>query len=152
RRRRNGSSWRSAASGFASRSLRAERGGTMNLFQEMSILAVRQFLGDRADSLLRFMGDRFSDHGVRLDGALHKANERAWSCLEVALAGTSWWSACKAVLTPRDEQGLQRHIQTFLASLPATEVPGDAETFRKRALADLRSARRVGLVPGPNLS
>lgn len=124
----------------------------MSLYRDMALLAVRQFLGDRADSLLRFMSDRFGDHGRRLDAALRQANERAWRCLEVALAGSSWWSSCTGLLSARDEKQLKAHIQGFLASLPADQLAGDGEAFRARARTELQAARRAGLVPGPDLS
>lgn len=124
----------------------------MSLYRDMALLAVRQFLGDRADSMLRFMSDRFGDHGRRLDAALRKANERAWRTLEVALAGRSWWDACTGLLSPRDEKALQAHVRTFLDGLPPDERAGGTAAFRARALAELQAARQAGLVPGPDLS
>lgn len=124
----------------------------MSLYRDMALLAVRQFLGDRADSMLRFMSDRFGDHGRRLDAALRKANERAWRTLEVALAGRSWWDACSGLLSPRDEKALQAHVRTFLDGLPTDERAGGTAAFRARALAELQAARQAGLVPGPDLS
>jgi hypothetical protein len=124
----------------------------MSLIRQLSVLAVCQILGDRADSLLGFLGERFQDHSSRLETALVRANDRAWNCLEVALAGDSWWGSCKALLTARDEQTLQRQIRAFLSSLPTTQLPGDAESFRKLVLADLHGARKAKLVPGNAVS
>jgi len=58
----------------------------MNLLQQLSVLAVYQFLGDRAESFMAFVENRFKDHAARLESALRTANERAWRTLEVALA------------------------------------------------------------------
>jgi uncharacterized coiled-coil protein SlyX len=124
----------------------------MSLFRQLSLLAVYQVLGDRAESLVLFVSSNFGDHSRKVDAALRTANERAWRCLEVALAGSTWWNACQRLLTPRDEQVLRQHIEKFLAGLPQERLPADAVTFRKRALSELLSARRVGLVPGPDVS
>lgn len=120
----------------------------MSLLRQLSVLAMCQVLGDRADSLMGFLGERFKDHSLRLEGALGKASERAWRCLEVALAGDSFWDSCKSLLTPKDEQALQQQIRQFLTSLPANDLPADAGAFRKLALAELKTARKVGLIPG----
>jgi hypothetical protein len=101
--------------------------------------------------VLRFIGERFSDHGRRLEDALHESADRAWRCLEVALAGSSWWQSCKHLLTPREDKSLARHVQEFLDKVPSAELPGDPAKFRKDCLAELRSARNVGLVPGDRL-
>src|SRR5262249_14413696 len=130
-----------------------ERSRAMSLIRQLSVLAVCQILGDRADSILGFVGERFSDHGTRLEGALVKSNERAWRCLDGALAGDSFWDSARAMFTARDEQTLQRQIRAFLSSLSAAELPpGDAEAFRRLALADLKAVRKVGLVPGAEVS
>lgn len=126
----------------------------MNLIQDLSLLAVRQTLGDRADSLLNFVGDRAGDHARRLENALHAASDRAWRCLEVALVGTTLWGACRSLLQPRDAAALQEQVRSFLDSLPPTAWPDGAhrDAFRRDCLVELRSARRVGMVPGTSLS
>lgn len=119
-----------------------------DMFQYVSILALQQVLGERGETVMRFLRERFSDHGQRLENALHESGDRAWRCLEVALAGSSWWQSCKSLLSPREETSLARHVQAFLDKVPAADLPGDATKFRKDCLAELRSARKVGLVPG----
>src|SRR4051812_6915551 len=98
----------------------------MSLLGRLSALTIYQVLGDRAASLARFLGDQLSDNSQRLERALRLSGERAWRTLEVALAGSSWWQTCKNLLTPREEQTLAAHINTFLASMPATQASGDA--------------------------
>ena len=48
------------------------------------------------------MSQRFSDHSKQLTRALERANDRAWRAVEVALAGRSWWDACKLTLRAVD--------------------------------------------------
>jgi hypothetical protein len=117
----------------------------MSVFNELSILAVRQVLADRAESVLSFLGDSYSDNSRRLESALTRATDRAWKSLEVALSGPSWLGA---FFYTRDELELQAHVRGFLSSLSPERLPGDPATFRARCLAELRSARRVKLVPG----
>lgn len=120
----------------------------MSPMQHVSVLAVQQVLGERADMIFRFLGDHLTDHGLRLENALRHSAERAWRSLELSLAGASWWVACKGLLAPREEQTLARHVQTFLDKVPPAEMPGDAAAFRRDCLAELRSARRAKLIPG----
>lgn len=124
----------------------------MSLIRQLSVLAVCQVLGDRADSLMGFLGERFHDHSGRLERALANATERAWGCLDVALAGDSWLETVKSALAARDEQALRAQIRLFLASIPAAELPGDAVAFRRMARAELDHARKAGLVPGGGLA
>jgi len=46
---------------------------------------------------------------------------------------------------------LRQQIQAFLDLLPPTRLPGDPTKFRQDCLKELRSARRVKLVPGAPL-
>jgi len=124
----------------------------MSLIQDLSVLVVKQVLADRANSLLGFLGDRFSNKTRRLEQALHTANDRAWKALELALAGSSWWASLKGMVTSREEQAMVGDIQTYLASVAVQSLPGESESFRKLSLSELRSARRVGLVPGSAFS
>lgn len=122
----------------------------MSLLQQLSILAVHQILGDRAQSLMHFFNDRAGDQSRRLYDILRHSSERAWRCLEVALAGPSWWGSCTGMFRSAEERNMQRQIEAFLRAVPVTDLPGDPEKFRKLALTELHSARRVGLVPGPD--
>src|SRR5687767_11505167 len=124
----------------------------MSLVRALSVLVVKQVLTDRAESLFGFLGDRFSDNARRLEKALHNSSARAWQALELALAGSSWWQAVTSTFTSHEEQGLVQHIRAYLTSLPPDVLPAREEAFRNRCLNDLRSARRVGLVPGTSFS
>ena len=58
----------------------------MSAIQYLSVLALQQVLGERGETVLRFLGEHFSDHGHRLEDALRQSADRAWRTLEVALA------------------------------------------------------------------
>jgi len=118
----------------------------MSVFNLLSAIAARQVLADGADALLGAIGDRFSDNSRRLVAALDQASGRAWRALELALGGPYWFGP---LFTSRDERQLQAHITGYLGSLTPSELPGDPATFRRECLLELRSARRVKLVPGP---
>src|SRR5262245_61749903 len=123
----------------------------MSAIQYVSILALQQVLGERGETLMRWFGEHVTDHGQRLERALRESADRAWRCLEVALAGPSWWQGCQRLLAPREDQVLAQHVAQFLDKVPAAELPGDPVEFRKGCLGELRSARRVGLIPGHRL-
>ncbi len=118
----------------------------MSIFSLLSCIAARQVLADQADSLLGILGDRFSDNSRRLTAALAQASEKSWRALELALAGPYWVGP---VFASRDERQLQAHISGYLDSLTPAVLPGGPAQFRKACLVELKSARRVKLVPGP---
>ena len=104
----------------------------MSMYEHVSLLALQQTLGESGGTVVRLLSDHFSDHGQRLEKALTTSVDRAWRTLEVALAGPSWWQACKSLLTPREEASLARHVQQFLDTLPPTQLPGDAAPRPRR--------------------
>jgi hypothetical protein len=120
----------------------------MEIIQQLSLVAFHQVLGDRAESILSFLDDRFGDSGQRLTRAVHTANVRAWKSLEIALAGNSWWNSCKNLLASRAEQGFRQQIQSFLDTIPLPQLPGGEGDFRERCLKELKAAGKAGLVPG----
>jgi serine/threonine protein kinase len=73
--------------------------------------------------------------------ALRKSVERSWRAIEVALAGESLTTR----LDRADDRGFRQQIRTFLDAL-AAELPAHDEAFRRRCLADLRHARRQGVL------
>lgn len=120
----------------------------MSITYELSVLALHQVLGERAESAFEFLEDRFSDRSQRASRALRVASERAWRCLEVALAGESWWQRCKDLLSAREEQVLRSQIQSFLRSAEAQGLPARGEDFCRKCLEELRAARKARVVPG----
>lgn len=124
----------------------------MSLLRQLSVLALYQVLGDRADSLMAFLAERLSDKSARLEQAMVRASEKAWNCLELALAGPTLLHSWQTVFSPRDEKTLQQNIQAFLSSIPHTDLPQDPARFCRSARAELHQARKLGLIPGDRAS
>jgi uracil-DNA glycosylase family 4 len=126
----------------------------MRISSNLAALALRQLAGGacRAAGLeagegavlgtVNFLFKRFVDHSTRLTEALGQSNERAWRALEVALAGDSLWERCKLVLAPGEEKVFRALVQPFLAGCSLV----GKEAFRKLCLAELRAARKDGLL------
>lgn len=120
----------------------------MSLMRQLSVLAIHQVLGDRADSLMGFLADRLSDKSARFEQAMTRATEKAWNLLDVALAGPTLLQSWKSVFSPRDEKTLKQNIHAFLSSIPQTDLPHDHSTFYRQSRAELHQARKMGLIPG----
>lgn len=126
----------------------------MRISSNLAALSLRQLAGGacRAAGLemgegavvgtVNFLFKRFLDHSTRLTEALAQTNERAWRALEVALAGDSLWERCKLVLAPGEEKAFRALVQPFLAGCSLV----GKEAFRKLCLAELRAARKDGLL------
>src|SRR5437868_13284263 len=126
----------------------------MGALQNLSCLAAKQLLagaikavgthtgGIGLDGLAGFLGDRFSDHSLKLPAALTRANERAWTALEVALDGESLWR----IADKSDDKAFRQHIRTFLDATPLDGLPAHGAEFRQQCLRELRAARKVGLL------
>src|SRR5450432_2328747 len=65
----------------------------MSIFEDLSIVALRHVAKGVGfgvgEALYDVLVDRFTNHSAQLNGALQKANERAWQTIESALAGPS---------------------------------------------------------------
>ncbi|MGL4551838.1 MAG: hypothetical protein ACRC33_11685, partial [Gemmataceae bacterium] len=120
----------------------------MRLLLRLSLVAVNQVLGDRAAPLAAFLDDRFGDHAGRAGEALFRANDRAWWALELAVTGESMWRSFTGMLGGADEKAMERQVRAFLRSLPAAELPGDPEAFKREVRSEIQAARRVRLIPG----
>ncbi len=118
----------------------------MSLVARLTVLAVNQVLGDRAQSLLSFIDGQFGGHASRMDQALHRASDRAWTSLEVASGGESWWDAFTGLLVQADEKELRRQVRAFLDSLPPADLPS---ATRAKVAGEIRAARQAGMIPGP---
>jgi serine/threonine protein kinase len=99
------------------------------------------------DGVVGFLTDRFTDHSQRLPEALRKANERAWTTLEVALEGESLWR----MLDRAEDKALRQQVRNFLDAVPLEGLPGNAEEFRLTCARELRAARQAGLLTGGGL-
>jgi hypothetical protein len=121
----------------------------MAILQTLSCLALRgvvQGVGQGLKGGVAVLGERFTDHSDMLLRALQTANKRAWRALEIALAGGSWWEACKVRLAPADEQAFREPLRAFLADCPWDKGVERGPDFRRTCLQDLRAARKAGLL------
>src|SRR5262249_56351427 len=91
------------------------------------------------------LANHFVDHSERLTHALHRANERAWKALELALAGDSFWEKCQRALARSEDQAFHKQVRAFLDSIPPTQLPLDKAGFRQHCLQELPKA------PAPTL-
>jgi uracil-DNA glycosylase family 4 len=97
------------------------------------------------EGVVGFLVRRFTDHSQRLTEALRQSNERAWKALEVALAGDSLWDRCKLVLASGEDKAIRELVQPFLARCDLAMLHG-REPYRRLCLAELRAARKDGLL------
>jgi hypothetical protein len=93
--------------------------------------ALRQVIGDSADTVVGAVERYFTDRGRALPQALHKADESAWQALAIALAG--------------DTKGIRDEIRRFLNGKPFS-FEGTPDEFRKVCLVELKQARKDGLL------
>ncbi len=87
----------------------------------------------------------FVDHGQALPKALARANDRSWQSLSVALAGDGCVNQVKAFFASGDTKGIAQQVRGFLAS-NADCFSGSAPDFRKKCLAELKNAKKCGLL------
>lgn len=119
--------------------------------------AVGQGLGGRVveglgGGLIGALASRFTDQSQRLGRALSQAHARAWKALEIALAGDSFWEKCRARFGRAEDQAFRAEVRRFLDSIPADQLPRTKEAFRRQCLAELRAARKGGLLTQGSLS
>src|SRR5262245_35659420 len=95
----------------------------------------------------KFLSQHFQDHGDRLGRALRQSDERAWRALEVALAGEGLFGW----LAKAEDRNFRQKVRAFLDALPRHDLPGGA-AFPKKALRELRYARKDGLIGGAKVS
>ncbi len=121
------------------------------IVSRLSALALRPLLGDGADAIVQSVVRRLADSSESITIALERSQLRAWQALEVSLAGESWWQRCKSILVNSgDDRAFRSRIQAFLATTADEPAAVDTE-FRGRCLAELREARRRGVLPGERL-
>ncbi len=97
------------------------------------------------EGVVGFLMRHFLDHSQRLLVALRESNERAWRALEVALAGDGLWDRCKLVLASGDEKAFREQVRPFLDTCSLAELQG-RDAYRQACLAELRAARKAGLL------
>src|SRR5262249_46006276 len=77
--------------------------------------------------------------------AMARSVARAWSALEIALAGETWWTRLTGVVVRAEDQALARRLREFLDQF-AGHTRGLADAVRQQCLAELRAARKAGLL------
>jgi hypothetical protein len=130
----------------------------MSILAQVSVLALKPLVEGACQSLgvegavtvtqtiTDFLIQRFTDHSQRLTSALRQANTQAWHAIEIALAGDSWWDRVKARLASGDDKALREQIRSFLEATPLGNLPGHGPEFRAVCLANLRAARKQGVL------
>jgi serine/threonine protein kinase len=120
---------------------------------ELSVLAMRGVLGGACkvagveaagvlvEGVAGFLSGRLADPSQRPVQALRRSVERSWRAVEVALAGESLTTR----LDRAEDRGFREQVRGYLAALEA-EFPHQDIAFRRRCLADLRAARKQGLL------
>jgi hypothetical protein len=88
-----------------------------------------------------YLRDRFTDHSQRLIDALHRATERAWKTLELALAGRSFTRR----LARAEDAVFLAQVDAFLASLNAGSA-ADQDDLRQHCLVEAQRVRSEGLL------
>jgi uracil-DNA glycosylase family 4 len=129
----------------------------MRITANLCALALKQLVGGACkvvgveagagavEGVVGFLTRHFLDHSQRLTEALRQSNERAWKALEVALAGDSLWDRCKLVLASGEDKAVRELVGPFLASCDLAMLHG-RESYRRLCLAELRAARKEGLL------
>ena len=119
----------------------------------MSLVAfgLRQVVGDWTQSAVEFVTQRLNDHSQKLPKALANANDRAWQALAMALAGDGLFDQVRKWLAPADERAFAEQVRLFLQTSTYRFDAASAD-FRKKCLADLKTARQSGLLSAHNLS
>jgi serine/threonine protein kinase len=130
----------------------------MRLFRELSGLALGPLVATACEAVgvggaehaargaASLLLRHFSDNSQRLGRALDHACAHAWKALEIALAGDSFWERCRARLASGDNRAFRDQLRAFLDAVPEGSLPLPSDTFRRYCLAELRAARKAGLL------
>ncbi|WP_439631566.1 hypothetical protein [Gemmata sp.] len=124
----------------------------MLVLLRLSAIALRQVAGPGSDAALNALADRYTDHSTRLLDTLKAANAQAWTAVEIALAGASWWDRAKRAVASGDQTGFRGQVQAFLEAVAPEPLAGADAAFRRACLAELRAARGAGLLPGEEIT
>jgi hypothetical protein len=92
------------------------------------------------------LGEWCRRHGAQPGQGLTLAADRGWMALELTLAGDPVWDRLSVVLHDAEDQALIPAARSACDALPPELMPRLGEDFRRRCLADLWRARRLGLI------
>ena len=79
-------------------------------------------------------------------GAANRATRQAWLVLEMALAGPSWWKRLSHSLSIAQGHVFRQQMETLVDLLSLAGLESDNPVWRRRCWAELRSARKAGLL------
>ena len=99
------------------------------------------------DAAISALGNHFTTHGERLSSALARSMDKAWSALEISLAGDTLWQRCKVALASADNQAFRQQIRCYLDAV-LSKTGDDTDDFRQECLVELREARKKKLLVG----
>ena len=114
----------------------------------LAAFALKHTFDLSADTLLDWLGNRFTDHSQTLPRALGRANDRAWQAVGLALAGDGLIDRVKDLFRDRDLTAAREAIREFLANTP-TGLEMSAAGLRVRACDELNRLRRLGRLAAP---
>ncbi len=124
----------------------------MAIVQHLCALALQPLLGDAADKAVQVISDHLTDHSKRLPLALQTANDHAWTAVELALVGDSWWDALKGSLfASGEEKALAARIRSFLDGHALAELNRQPAEHRHACRQELRQARQQKLIHSSSL-
>jgi len=90
---------------------------------------------------------RFNDNSQKMTVALQTANDKAWTALEGALAGDSWWGKITERLSSAEDAATRQQIRKFL------DVVGNFDDInRKQCLRELKAARSAKKLSAKNVT
>lgn len=128
----------------------------MSVFTRLSMFALAPLVGgvaraaggsagaDGIGAVARFLSDRLSDQSLRVGDALTTSADRAWTTLEVALAG----DGVRNVADRADDKAFREQVRLFVLN---AQIDGRAERdpeFVPRCLSELRAARGTRALSG----
>jgi hypothetical protein len=111
----------------------------MVILQQLSVIALQPLMADSPPTLFSLLSGQHPPSTQRFQQALRTASERAWSSLEIALAGGLWWGWIQPALGTGAGRTLSQQLLAFLDSSPIAGLEGKTQ-FRRQCLRESRQA------------
>jgi formylglycine-generating enzyme required for sulfatase activity len=121
----------------------------MSVTCTLTAFVLKHTFDQSADTLIDWLGNRFTDHSQILPKALGRANDRAWQAVGLALAGDGLVDKVKDLFRDRDLTAAREAIRGFLANTP-TGLEMSPAGLRVRACDELNRLRRLGRLTAPH--
>ena len=113
--------------------------------------AAGELTGKVAEPVIRLVEQHFTDHSQTLPKALARANDRSWQAVSIALAGDGFLDKIKVFFASADDKGIREQVRLFLQD-KNIGFEGTSADFRKQCLAELKEAKKTGLLTAKNLA